>query len=172
MYPNEYILFLVHFHGDRDYFECHEILEDYWKQVDKANKQSIWVAFILLAVSCYHFRRGNYAGALKTIRKSLYIFQIENENISKYGLNKDKLFFSIEALEKQIGQLSAFPGFSLPIDDKQLEEICKNKAAELGLLWKDQTPVDPIFINRHLTRDRTTVLKERAEALFMRQQKK
>lgn len=58
------------------------------------------------------------------------------------------------------------------IDDKQLEEICKNKAAELGLLWKDQTPVDPVFINRHLTRDRTTVLKERAEALFMRQQKK
>ncbi|MEH7501602.1 DUF309 domain-containing protein, partial [Neobacillus drentensis] len=29
MYPTEYIQFLAHFHGDRDYFECHELLEDY-----------------------------------------------------------------------------------------------------------------------------------------------
>ncbi|MFZ3196347.1 MAG: DUF309 domain-containing protein, partial [Bacillus mycoides] len=27
MYPTEYIQFLIHFHGDYDYFECHEILE-------------------------------------------------------------------------------------------------------------------------------------------------
>ena len=31
MYPTEYIQFLIHFHGDYDYFECHEILEEYWK---------------------------------------------------------------------------------------------------------------------------------------------
>lgn len=31
MYPTEYIQFLIHFHGDYDYFECHEILEGYWK---------------------------------------------------------------------------------------------------------------------------------------------
>ncbi|PKG24176.1 DUF309 domain-containing protein [Niallia nealsonii] len=172
MYPNEYILFLVHFHGDRDYFECHEILEEYWKQVDKANKQSIWVAFILLAVSCYHFRRGNYSGALKTIRKSLHIFQIKNEDINQYGLNKDKLLLTLEELEKQISHLSTFKGFNLPICDEKLEDLCKNKAAELGLLWKDQTPVDPTIINRHLTRDRKAVLKEREEALFMRQRKK
>ena len=27
-FPLKYIDFLVHFHGDRDYFECHEILEE------------------------------------------------------------------------------------------------------------------------------------------------
>ncbi|PAD68333.1 hypothetical protein CHH83_14265, partial [Bacillus sp. 7586-K] len=32
MYDQEYIDFLVHFHCDRDYFECHEILEEHWKK--------------------------------------------------------------------------------------------------------------------------------------------
>lgn len=172
MYPNEYILFLVHFHGDRDYFECHEILEEYWKQVDKANKQSIWVAFILLAVSCYHFRRGNYAGALKTIRKSLNIFQIQNKEMNKYGLHKNKLLMDLKQLEKNIVHKRPFHELNLPIYDEQLEKLCKNKALELGFAWKAQTPVDPIIINRHLTRDRSAVLNEREEALLVRKQKK
>lgn len=32
MYPAEYLEYLVYFHADRDYFECHEILEEYWKE--------------------------------------------------------------------------------------------------------------------------------------------
>lgn len=35
MYPPEYIEFLYHFHCDRDYFECHEILEELWKKILK-----------------------------------------------------------------------------------------------------------------------------------------
>ena len=171
MYPNDYILFLVHFHGDKDYFECHEILEEYWKQVDKANKQSIWVAFILLAVSCYHFRRANYSGALKTIRKSAAIFQRENGNISNYGLNKDQLLMSLAQLEKNIVQKTAFQPLDLPIFDIKLEQLCQNKAAELKIVWKDSAPADSAIINRHLTRDRSAVLKERDEARLIRKQK-
>ena len=32
MYSQAYIDYLVHFHGDRDYFECHELLEEHWKK--------------------------------------------------------------------------------------------------------------------------------------------
>ena len=38
MYPTEYIQFLIHFHGDYDYFECHEILEEYWKTKPRGNR--------------------------------------------------------------------------------------------------------------------------------------
>ena len=58
-FPQKYIEYLVHFHGDRDYFECHEILEEYWKKIDNGNKESIWVGLIQLAVANYHHRRKN-----------------------------------------------------------------------------------------------------------------
>ncbi len=38
MYPNAYLDYLVYFHGHRDYFECHEVLEEYWKK-DQAGKK-------------------------------------------------------------------------------------------------------------------------------------
>jgi len=31
MYPEPYLEYLIQFHAERDYFECHEILEEYWK---------------------------------------------------------------------------------------------------------------------------------------------
>lgn len=34
LYPTAYIKYLFHFHTDRDYFECHELLEEHWKQYD------------------------------------------------------------------------------------------------------------------------------------------
>ena len=33
VYPEAYIEYLMYFHGNRDYFECHEVLEEYWKEV-------------------------------------------------------------------------------------------------------------------------------------------
>lgn len=53
MYPKAYIEYLVHFHSDRDYFECHEILEEHWKQ-DGRNKG--WLVLIQTAVAFYHYR--------------------------------------------------------------------------------------------------------------------
>lgn len=82
MYPDAYIQFLVHFHGDRDYFECHEILEEYWKETIKGDKQSIWVGLIMLAVSNYHFRRNNNSGAQRTLQKAISIFENKKRKVA------------------------------------------------------------------------------------------
>lgn len=88
MYPKEYIQFLAHFHGDRDYFECHELLEDYWKKTDSGNKDSIWVGLILVAVSSYHHRRSNFIGAKRTLEKAMHIFEFQADSLTKLGLDK------------------------------------------------------------------------------------
>ena len=31
-YPEAYTDYLCYFHGARDYFECHEVMEEYWKE--------------------------------------------------------------------------------------------------------------------------------------------
>ena len=91
-FPLKYIDFLVHFHGDRDYFECHEILEEFWKEIDSKNKHSIWVGLIQLAVANYHHRRGNFNGALKTLQKSLHIFTLDEMKLCKLGIDPILLF--------------------------------------------------------------------------------
>ena len=48
-YPEAYIDFLVHFHGDRDWFECHERLEEYWKEHPDDPKSDTWVGLIQVA---------------------------------------------------------------------------------------------------------------------------
>ncbi|WJH34118.1 DUF309 domain-containing protein [Paenibacillus sp. CC-CFT747] len=66
-YPEEYRAYLVYFHAERDYFECHEILEEYWKSNPQDPLAPAWVGLIQLAVGLYHERRSNTSGALKML---------------------------------------------------------------------------------------------------------
>lgn len=171
MYPNEYIEFLVHFHCDQDYFECHEILEEYWKKVDSGNKDSIWVGFILLAVSAYHHRRKNFKGAEKTLIKSRQLLEKKQEIIKKLGLDASKLLLLLKLQEKHIKQQHAFCTYHLPFTDPNLEMNCIESAHIKGLKWKNSEPVPFEIIHRHISRDRSMVIKERENALLQRKQK-
>ncbi|WP_312092450.1 DUF309 domain-containing protein [Niallia sp.] len=165
MYPKEYMQFLVHFHGDQDFFECHEILEEYWKKVDSRNKESIWVGFILMAVSAYHHRRENFKGAKKTIIKSWQLLEKHKESISKLGLDETSLIDLLKNQEKHIEQSHNFRPYHLPISDKLLEKKCVKLAQSMGVSWKNRDGIPIEIIHRHLTRDRSLVIMERNEAL-------
>ena len=173
MIPKAFIQYLVHFHGDRDYFECHEILEEYWKEVDPGNKESIWVAFIQLAVSSYHYRRGNYSGALRTHDKSAKIFSNEEKKCKELGIDYQALFELMA--ERRLSILAGTPYKSMhfPIYDKSLLDQCRNLYQEQGLIWgKESNTIDQSVINRHSTRDRSDVILERKLALENRKKRK
>lgn len=69
-YPDAYIRYLAEFHGTRDYFECHEILEEYWKEHPGDEQAQLWHGLIQIAVGQYHLRRGNREGARKMLRSA------------------------------------------------------------------------------------------------------
>lgn len=166
MYPRSYIQYLVHFHGDRDYFECHEIMEDYWKETDTGNKASIWVAFILLAVSNYHYRRGNLKGALRTLEKSASIFRAEKSGGNDTGLDYAALIESLEKRLKDIQLANPYTSFNLPIHDHALLRECQETAKKLDMEWGlDSDLSNSELVHRHYLRDRTGVITERLEAL-------
>ncbi|QED50164.1 DUF309 domain-containing protein [Cytobacillus dafuensis] len=166
MYPKEYIEFLVHFHSDRDYFECHEVLEDYWKSVDPSNKSSIWVGFILFAVSNYHHRRGNYSGAKRTLSKSISIFNANMNQLSMLGLDKEKFLEDLGLIHNNISKGSNYFSYNLPIIDQSLLSQCKNKCQNDGQKWCSASNLEnEQIIHRHLLRDRSQVIKERLFAL-------
>lgn len=151
MYPKEFIQYLVHFHCDRDYFECHEILEDYWKQIDFGNKQSIWVGLIQLAVSCYHHRRGNFNGAKKTLEKAIIIFSKENNELNDLGINKKLLLPLLHERMAIIIQKKAYSSFNLPIDAPLLLQQCKIMCRKSSGSWGSHSDMDKKeIIHRHL----------------------
>ena len=166
LYPKEYIEYLVHFHGSRDYFECHEILEDYWKRVDAANKQSIWVGFIQLAVSCYHYRRSNLAGAKKTLAKAQQIFSQEGQTLLKLGINPEEMTAILEQLRGRIDNHIPYESFRLPLADPVLIDECQQVADLHGFDLKQTSKLtDEKLVHRHQLRDRTSVIQTRKEAL-------
>lgn len=165
-YPASYIQYLAHFHGDRDYFECHEILEEYWKATDSGNKRSIWVAFILLAVSNYHYRRKNINGAKRTLKKAIEIFSISKVSSLTLGINSDSLMESLKKREKSLHTNQPYTSMNLPIADPELMKLCHNECKLLGFKWGEKSNLsDDDLVNRHSSRDRSDVISDRKMAL-------
>ena len=64
-----FVNFIVYFNENQDYFECHEVLEEYWKSLPDGGKEHPLTAYILLATGMYHWRRGNTTGQSAPSRK-------------------------------------------------------------------------------------------------------
>jgi uncharacterized protein len=170
MYSEAYIQFLVHFHGDRDYFECHEILEEYWKDTNEG-KQSVWVGFILMAVSNYHFRRGNKQGADRTLKKAISIFENHLQEQS-FGLDMGSLINQLKARLITIQKGGTYISFNLPILDKTLIEECQRICHLKGFTWGQTSNLaDANLVHRHTKRDRGEVILERQKAITKRHAK-
>lgn len=166
MYPKEYIQYLVHFHSDRDYFECHEILEEYWKETDPGNKESVWVGLILLAVSAYHHRRGNFSGAKRTLEKAEKIFKHQAESLAEIGLHVNQLFVLVSGRLQEISANTPYRSYILPISDPLLLKQCSERCVEQGLTWGQESDLSENgIVHRHKLRDRSDVIEERIKAL-------
>ncbi|OUN00549.1 MAG: hypothetical protein BAA02_09995 [Paenibacillaceae bacterium ZCTH02-B3] len=63
-----FVAFVDHFNGDRDYFECHEVMEELW--LDNG-RDPVLQGLLQAAVGLYHWRNDNRAGAVKLFAGSL-----------------------------------------------------------------------------------------------------
>ncbi len=173
MVPKAFIQYLVHFHGDRDYFECHEVLEEYWKDVEPGNKDSIWVGFIQLAVSSYHYRRGNLAGALRMHNKSAMILTNQAQSCIGLGIDHHKLIKLMLERKARIVTIQPYTSMNLPINNPELLAQCLEECEKQNLVWGSPSNMDDQnLVNKHSQRDRSSVILERKNAQIDRQHKK
>lgn len=166
-YPTDYLDFLIHFHCDRDYFECHEVLEEYWKETDPGNRESVWVGLIQIAVGFYHYRRENRSGAVRILRKGTIILKQHPDSLKNLGIDFDKLLPLLEETLTNIDSEIDYQSIDLPLNE-ELTQLCKQECRKIGKL--DVIP-DSI-IHRHSLRDRSDVIRMRKEALINRQKQK
>lgn len=157
--PEAYIRYLIHFHTDRDYFECHEILEEHWK---KDGHKKVWVVLIQIAVALYHHRRGNNRGALRMMQKALSLLQKEKEAVGELGLDAEQLFRQLERYMERVAQKKAYESIELPICDETLRKICQTRCEKQGLTWGQASDLNNAYLmHKHKLRDRTEVIAAR-----------
>lgn len=166
LYPRPFIDYLVYFHSFRDYFECHEILEEHWKQQGQSNP--IWVGFIQLAVAMYHHRRQNLSGATKQLASALKIIEKEKKQVQKLGIDQDVLIKMLEEKLEEIHKGISYSPIDLPINDQRLLDLCIKKSQENKVTWGSEVFVTHSIIHKHKTRDRSAIIKEREEQLNKR----
>ncbi|MCM3079926.1 MULTISPECIES: DUF309 domain-containing protein [Brevibacillus] len=170
MYPQPYLDYLVLFHAERDYFECHEILEEYWKSAPPAERKLIWVGLIQIAVGLYHQRRGNQAGALKMIGNAVKLVRQHQSELQELGLDAPAL---IARLEKRLDDLNKgipYVSLDLPMIAPDLLEAYKQACISQNLTpYRPSDMANSYLLNKHTLRDRQDVIEERMRQLKHRQ---
>ncbi|KXH82058.1 DUF309 domain-containing protein [Sporosarcina sp. HYO08] len=156
-----FVKFIVYFNENQDFFECHEVLEEYWKSLPNSDKQHPLTAFILLSTGMYHWRRRNFTGAEKTLQKAVLKFMNFKlhapdftEEIDMHQLIADaKLAFS------QSKERSSFSPFPIHVSSATLASHVNEMVTSIELLPFGSDAV----IHKHMLRDRSDILRKREE---------
>lgn len=117
MIPREFFMFLYLFHTKRDYFECHEILEDYWKKKPVGQRDIVWRVLIQLSVGLLHYRRHNYIGAKKLIKKARYHLPVCCHELRQLGIDDIRLDCLLHRLLKRLENKRPYTICYIPVRD-------------------------------------------------------
>lgn len=130
VYSHLYLLFLYYFNIKRDYYECHDCLEELW--LDE-QRDRFYQGLLQVAVGLYHFRWNNVMG-------SILLFEAALEKLEPYpeqyrGINKGKIEAEArEYLQKLYSyeqQPFAFYDLTIEIINPELEKLLNELIEEL-----------------------------------------
>ncbi|MDG0842496.1 DUF309 domain-containing protein [Staphylococcus equorum] len=160
--------FYYQFHTNQHYFLCHDILEEAWKENPQFSKDDAIVSLILLATGCYHYRRHNHVGALRSFKKALNVIEKSEQSID-LGIYTDEYKKIIIELIQSVGNANQFVPIQLPITKEMEYDIFKKYP---DFVRTPHMIEDSYIVNHHLERDRSEVDKARQQALDIRRAKK
>ena len=161
MHPLFHPLFVdycAYFNGNEDYFECHEVLEEYWKKIAPKDKKHVLVGYIQIATGLYHWRRGNLIGATRTLTKAREILLQNTQSIFIEFIALDELLLKIDNALLQIASNLSFSSFQFPITNLELRSLVSE---QIKLIPYENLE---FLVNKHMLRDRSLILQEREES--------
>jgi uncharacterized protein len=119
MYERQYITFLYTFNELRDYYECHDLLEDLWLE---EGREAFYQGLLQVAVSCYHAQNGNQAGAVKLMQ--LAISKLALYPAKWLGINVEKVIHDANVYLKEVVAPQKLPAkIYIEICDKELMNL-------------------------------------------------
>nr|WP_036718852.1 DUF309 domain-containing protein [Paenibacillus sp. JCM 10914] len=115
-----YVAYLVYFNRDRDYFECHEVLEELWLEQERDPR---YKGLLQAAVGLFHFRNHNVRGAYKMFNSA--IKQLEPYAEDELGIEMGVLVSEMRRYAKQLAAYDILPiayrDLSIEIWDPRLQ---------------------------------------------------
>jgi uncharacterized protein len=118
-----YLAFIAHFNGDRDYFECHEVMEELWLE---EGRSPLLQGLLQAAVGLYHWDNSNLSGAVKLMSSALS--KLDHYGDYVLGLDlftlRHDLQLSLEAIMTK-PENAPFQAFMLKIDNESLSVAVK-----------------------------------------------
>ncbi|PWI27051.1 DUF309 domain-containing protein [Kurthia sibirica] len=163
MYHPSFISFLGYFNGNQDYFECHEELEEYWKDIAPGERKHPLTGYIQLATGLYHWRRGNNKGATTILKKGYATLQASSTSPFVAALDYSSLMLHYAQTIEAVAQQQPFEAFKIIITDVPLQQLVLANIA-------NQIPYDAHYLmNKHTQRDRSEIILSRQQALLQRQ---
>lgn len=162
VYPEAYIQYLVHFHGTRDYFECHEVLEDEWKKDPQGERKNYWRALIQIAVALYHWRRKNFKGATRSVTHALNNMESQEKAITQLALDPTLLKNQLQRVREAIAEEKSYKSINLPIMDQALTEQCMERCRQKGCVMGNPSDLsDNQLLHKHQLPNREEIISRR-----------
>ena len=82
----KFVRFIVLFNRDRDYYECHDVMEELWLEEGRSR---FWQGLLQVAVGLHHYENDNYTGAVKLLRAALE--KLDGYAETEAGINVKRL---------------------------------------------------------------------------------
>lgn len=124
-YPRLYVKFLHYFNEERDYFECHEVLEELW--LEEA-RNPLYQGLLQVSVGLYHFRNENVKGAVKLFRSALEKLKLFPDDCLGINLGKVEQDTSdyLDRLEQYDTHPIDFYDLTIEIHDPELQQLVEH----------------------------------------------
>lgn len=124
---SRFLAFVAHFNVDRDYFECHEVMEELWLE---EGRHPLLQGLLQAAVGLYHWDNANFSGAVKLMQAALAKLELYEDEL--LGLDVGALRRDlVRSLEELAGEPPIpFHPFSLVIDSELEQEAVRWKNAD------------------------------------------
>lgn len=103
-YEHLYVAFVYYFNVERDYFECHEVMEELWLE---EGRNPLFQGLLQVAVGLYHHRNGNVSGSIKLFRQA--IAKLEGQPEVLFGIRLGKLVEDSKAYVERLERLEEEP---------------------------------------------------------------
>jgi len=121
-YDPLYVQFIYYFNEQRDYFECHEVLEELWLE---EGRNPIYQGLLQVAVGLYHFRNENISGAIKLFQGA--VEKLKGTGHIVLGIHMDLIVSEVEAYVGKLQNYDASPlafyDLTIKIADNELEQL-------------------------------------------------
>lgn len=154
-----FVEYCAYFNDHQDYFECHEVLEDYWKTCAPRDRLHPLVGYVQLATGMYHYRRGNTVGALRILAKAKKNLQQHTQSPFVEYIDLHDLLVKIDGAIEAMLAGEAFRPFQLLLTNEKLQQLAFEKAVSLP------AQVEHYVLHKHMLRDRSDIVALREEKL-------